>query len=242
MSHGVFIVGTDTGVGKTVVAAALAVVLKKQGWNVGVMKPIETGVSPAKAAQSDAARLRAVIESEDVLGAVCPFQFPLPLAPLAAAQAQRSAIDTATIQQTYRLLAQQHDYMVVEGIGGVRVPIARHTDLMDVIRRLRLPVVVVGRSGLGGINHALLTIEVLRRNKLTVAALVVNATRPVRSQIERMQEKTTVETLRKQAGVPVFGPLPYRSELTKQFRRSVFKLAGSAAVKKLAKVARRRSR
>ena len=233
---GVFIVGTDTGVGKTLVAAAVATALKRQGRDVGVMKPIETGVPPSKVSRSDAARLQAIIESEDALGAICPFQFPLPLAPLAAALAQRSSIDLGTICQTYRLLAQQHDSMVVEGIGGVHVPIARRTDVMDLISRLRLPVVVVGRSGLGGINHALLTLDVLRRRKLAVVALVVNATRPVRSAIERLQEKTTVDILRKQAGVPVFGPLPYRSEVTKQFRRSVIKLAGTALVKKLTKL------
>jgi len=97
-------------------------------------------------------------------------------------------------------------------------------------------VVVVGRSGLGGINHALLTMDALRRRRLTVIALVLNAARPVRSKIERLQEKTTVEILRKRAGIPVFGPLPYRSELTKQLRRSVARLAGTAAIKKLAKV------
>jgi len=240
MSRGIFITGTDTGVGKTLVAACLALHLKERGKRVGVMKPIETGVAPAHPNHSDAARLRAIVESEDAIGAVCPYQFPLPLAPLAAARAERSTIDPNAINRVYRLLAKDHDVMVVEGIGGVHVPIANGTDVMDLIKRLRLPVIVVGRSGLGGINHALLTIEALRRKKLTVAALVLNATRPVRSQEARLQERTTVEILRKQARVPVIGPLPYRSEATKQFRKSVARLARTAAIRDLAKVACRR--
>lgn len=239
---GIFITGTDTAVGKTLVAACLALQLKDRGKRVGVMKPIETGVVPTRQHHSDAVRLRAIVESDDALGAVCPYAFPLPLSPLAAAQAERSAIDLKAIQQVYRLLAKEHDLMIVEGIGGVHVPIAKKQDVMDLIKRLRLPTVVVGRSGLGGINHALLTIEALRKRKLAVAALVLNATRPVRSQEARLQEKTTVEILRKKAGVPVIGPLPYRSEVQKQFRKSVVRLAKSAAIKNLGVLAGRSAR
>lgn len=242
MTRGIFITGTDTGVGKTVIAAALAWQLKRQGVHVGVMKPIETGTSTSRLTQSDAARLQAVVECDDALGAVCPFQFPLPLAPLAAAQAEGRGIDMRVIQKVYRLLSGRYEYMVVEGLGGVHVPIAPNTNLMDMIIRLKLPVVVVGRGGLGGINHALMTLETLRRRRIRIAALVLNQTQPARSQLDRMQERTTVEILRKQAGVPVFGPLPYRSELSRQFRRSVTKLAGSAAMKKLAALVKRAPR
>ncbi|MBH0181203.1 MAG: dethiobiotin synthase, partial [Nitrospira sp.] len=159
MNHGIFITGTDTGVGKTLVAAAVALALKKQGFEVGVMKPIETGVSPSKTGQSDAARLRSIIDSEDQFGAVCPYPFTLPVAPLAAAQAERQAINPEVIKKIYRLLSDRYDYMVVEGVGGVLVPITPDSDVMDLMAQLKLPAVIVGRSGLGGINHALLTIE-----------------------------------------------------------------------------------
>jgi dethiobiotin synthetase len=232
--RGIFIAGTDTGVGKTLVAAALAAHLKDRGKHVGVMKPIETGVARARQNHSDAARLRAVVESEDAIGAICPYPFPLPLSPLAAAQAESTTIDPDAIRQVYRLLACDHALMIVEGIGGVHVPIGKKTGMMDLMKALRLPVVVVGRSGLGGINHALLTIEALRKRTLTVTALVLNATRPVRSQEARLQEKTTVEILKKLAGVPVIGPLPYRSEARKQFMKSVVRFARSAAIRNLA--------
>jgi dethiobiotin synthetase len=238
MTHGkgarrcasVFVTGTDTAVGKTLVTAALALALKRLGRSVSVMKPIETGVTPSKIERSDAARLRVVVESEETLGAICPYSFERPLAPLAAAQAERRVIDLRVIRQVYRLLGKRYDSIVVEGIGGVRVPIAPKTDVMDVIKALNLPAVVVGRAGLGGINHALLAIDALRRLKIPLVALVLNRTGPVRSAMMRLQEKTTLETLRKQAGLPVLGPLPYEPGLDRSFRRSVARLAKMSAM------------
>lgn len=236
MNHGIFITGTDTGVGKTLVAAAVALAMKKQGCAVGVMKPIETGVSSSRLAQSDAARLRAIIEGEDQLGAVCPYRFAWPVAPLAAAQAERRAIDPDVIRKVYRVLSERYDYTVVEGVGGVSVPITPNTDVLDLIARLKQPVVLVGRSGLGGINHALLTIDALQRRKIPIVALVLNQTDPARSKMARIQERTTIEILKKRAGLPVIGPLPYQAGLSRRFRQSVVRLSRSAAIKKLVKL------
>jgi len=237
MRHGVFITGTDTGVGKTFVTAALAFHLKKRGLTVGVMKPIETGVSAGREAQSDAARLRSIIESEETAGAICPYPFELPVAPLAAAHAEGQIINPDTIKKVYRLLSGRYDCMVVEGVGGVHVPVTTGSNVMDLIKQFRLPVVVVGRSGLGGINHALLTIEALRRRKIHIVALVLNRTHSARSALSRIQERATLEILRKQVGVPVLGPLPYESGLPGRFRPAVLHLARSAVIKNLAKLA-----
>lgn len=234
--------GTDTGVGKTLVTAALAFHLKRRGLTVGVMKPIETGVSESNKSRSDAARLQGIVDSEETLGAISPYQFDLPVAPLAAAQAERRTIDPAVIRQVYRLLSDRYAYMVVEGIGGVRVPIAPRSDVMDLVCRLKLPVVVVGRAGLGGINHALLTLEALRRGKIQIVALVLNRTHPVRSAVARLQEKSTLESLRKQAGVPVVGPLPYEPGLPARFRPTVFRLAKLAATRELARLVKKAAR
>lgn len=242
MNHGIFITGTDTGVGKTLVGAALALHLKKRGRSVGVMKPIETGCSKGKESRSDAARLRSIIESEEPLGAVCPYTYELPVAPLTAAQLSKQPINPDTIRKIYRLLSSRYECMVVEGVGGVHVPITKSDNVMDLVKRLRLPVVVVGRSGLGGINHALLTIEALRREKIRTIALVLNRTEPVRSAIARVQERSTTAILRKQAGVPVLGPLPYESGMPGRFRPAVARLTRSAAIKKLAMLLQKSAR
>lgn len=239
MNHGLFITGTDTGVGKTVVTAALALHLKKQGLTVGVMKPIETGVSPARDAHSDAARLRSIIESEEPLGAIRPYGFTQPVAPLAAAQADGTTINPETIKKVYRLLSGRYEYMVIEGVGGVRVPITPKISVTELIKSLRLPVVVVGRSCLGGINHALLTIDALQRSKIPIVAVVLNRTESTRSAVSRLQERTTLEILRTQAGVPVLGPLPYEPGMPGRFRPAVQHLARSATIKKLAVLVRR---
>ena len=242
MTYGVFVTGTDTGVGKTLVTAALALHLKKRGVAVGVMKPIETGVPVGRGAQSDAARLRSIIESEETPGAICPYSFELPVAPLTAAQMSGQNINLGTISKIYRLLSSRYECMVVEGLGGVQVPITHNDNVMSLIKHLRLPVVVVGRSGLGGINHALLTIEALRRQHIRILALVLNRTHPVRSALARVQERSTLEILRKQAGVAVLGPLPYEPGMPSRFRPAVIHLARSAALKHLAKLVLRAAR
>ena len=241
-SGGVFITGTDTGVGKTLVTAALAFHFKKCGLAVGVMKPVETGVLQSNKGRSDAARLQAIVESEETLGAICPYQLELPVAPFAAAQAEGRTIDPMVIRQVYRLLSDRYAYMVVEGIGGVHVPIAPRIDVMDLVRRLRLPVVVIGRAGLGGINHALLTIEALRRGKIPIIGLVLNRTQPVRSAVARMQERSTLDRLRKQAGVPVLGPLPYEPGMPGRFRPTVIRFAKLAAIRELARLVKKAAR
>lgn len=242
MQYGVFITGTDTGVGKTLVSAALALHLKKRGLTVGVMKPIETGVSAGREARSDAARLQSIIESEETLGAIRPYSFELPVAPLTAAQMEGRSINPGTISKIYRLLSSRYECMVVEGVGGIQVPIAHGNNVLSLIKQLRIPVVVVGRAGLGGINHALLTIEALRRQKIRMIALVLNRTHPVRSTLARVQERSTLEILHKQSGVPVLGPLPYEPGLPSRFRPAVTHLARSAALKHLAKLVLRPAR
>lgn len=236
MNRGIFITGTDTGVGKTVVSAALAVALQHQGRNVGVMKPIETGISASRPMKSDAARLRDVITSTAALESISPYRFTLPLAPLAAAQAEQRTINPNTIRNAYNLLAAQYDYLVVEGVGGLLVPITTRTDVADLIVRLKLPVVIVGRSGIGGINHARLTIESLRRRKITIVGLVLNQTAPVRTNTARIQEQTTVALLRREIGVPVLGPVPHQSGLARRFQQTAVRLAQSEAITTLSQL------
>jgi dethiobiotin synthetase len=206
-SGGVFVTGTDTGVGKTLVTAALATALRQQGLSIGVMKPVETGVA-ADGQGSDAARLQLAAGTTDAAYLVAPYSLSAPLAPLAAAQATGLEIDARRIEQAYRTLSGRHGYMLVEGIGGVRVPIGEKFDVLDLIQQLDLPVVVVGRSALGGVNHALLTLEALERRATRVIALVLNPTGPGET-VGHAQTDSTVALLQQAASCCVLGPLPY---------------------------------
>jgi dethiobiotin synthetase len=234
MSPGIFATGTDTGVGKTVVSAALSIALTRLGFRVGVMKPIETGVSPTRPSQSDAVRLRQAAGCQAPLDTISPYRFPLPVAPITAAKQAGRAISLPLLDRRYRQLAQQHDWMVVEGVGGALVPIRANLDVTDLISRFNLPAVIVGRSGLGGINHARLTIEALRQREIPIIALVLNRPSPARSPIERAQEHSTVEVLGQLAGIPVLGPLPYQPTLERDFQRAATRLARSPAITHLA--------
>jgi dethiobiotin synthetase len=235
-SRGVFITATDTGVGKTLVASALVTCLIQRGIDVGVMKPIETGVSRATKARSDGVRLRRTAGSHDPMAEVCPYVFRLPAAPLSAARAEKTTVQIAAIMRVFRALSQKHAFMMVEGIGGVQVPITQLLNVSDIIYRMKLSAIVVGRSGLGGINHALLTLDALRRRKIPIVALVLNQCRPVRTKIARAQEQSTVSLLRMVARVPVIGPLPYSSIVNQNWNEGLVRLAGTAPITKLAQV------
>jgi len=234
--RGIFVTATDTGVGKTLVAAALVVRLTQRGIDVGVMKPIETGVSRATKARSDGVRLRRAAGSQDSLAEVCSYVFRLPVAPLSAARAEKTTVRIATIMRAFRSLSQKHAFMAVEGIGGVQVPITQQLNILDLIYRTKLPAIVIGRSGLGGINHALLTLYALRRRKIPVVALVLNQCRPAHAKTARAQEHSTLSSLRMLAGVPVIGPLPYSPSVTRNWDEGLVRLARTAPITKLARL------
>ena len=234
VKHGLFITGTDTAVGKTLVTAALAQGLRGSGCDVGVMKPVETGV--VKGRPSDAERLIRAAQVSDSFDLVRPYAFRLPVAPLGAARAEQRTIKILTITNAYRALHAQHDLLLIEGAGGVHVPITPRMDVLDLIEKLNVPVLVVGRAGLGGINHAMLTLDVLRSRHIPVLALVLNRTIPAKIPVVRRQERSTLELLRELAGVPVIGPLPYRAGVDVRFGQAVEAIAASSEMKKLTKL------
>lgn len=235
-SNGAFVTATDTGVGKTVVTAALAIALRKHGQRAGVMKPIETGLKSPTGIGSDAARLRTAAGSSDLLREIRPYAFRRPLAPLDAARLEKRCVSMPHILRTFRRLQLQHEILLVEGIGGLLTPIMPKHDVSDLIYQMKLPVIVVGRVSLGGINHAMLTLQALRRRNIPVLALVLNRSLPRRTATAQAQEQSTIRLLRHIADMPVIGPLPYRAALERNFQHEVTKLAGTAAITKLVRL------
>ena len=237
MHAGCFITGTDTGVGKTVVAAALARCLTQRGINVGVMKPVETGCVSEHGCLSDAARLRTAAGASDSIEMVSPYRLTAPLAPLAAARLSGVTIELDRIRMAFKRLSSAHDFVVVEGVGGVLVPITDDLDLREVIVALDLPAVVVGRAALGGINHALLTIEALQRRRIEIVGVVLN--QPAAGSVstsDRLQVESTVQVLRERGGVRVFGPLLFASELNHALDMGLASLVKHPAIQELAQV------
>jgi dethiobiotin synthetase len=169
---GFFVTGTDTGVGKTVVACALVRALRAAGRDVGVMKPAETGVGDD--GPRDAIALRDAAGASDPLDEICPVQLSLPAAPSVAADDDGVAIDLDAIREAYRTLAARHDCMVVEGAGGLLVPLVRGFTMADLAAELGLPVLLVARAALGTINHTLLSLEAIESRGLPLAGVVVS--------------------------------------------------------------------
>jgi dethiobiotin synthetase len=167
------VTGTDTGVGKTVVAAALAAALARRGFRTGVLKPVETGV-PAGTAPPDAALLHAASGTSQSLGSVCTFTFAEPLAPLVAAERTGQHIDLGTLDAAFVEAMHGCDAMVVEGAGGLMVPITEHATFAVLFARWRLGLIVVAANRLGVLNHAVLTVHAAKAAGLRVHAVVLN--------------------------------------------------------------------
>jgi dethiobiotin synthetase len=201
--RGLFVTGTDTGVGKTLVALALVRELRARGLDVGAMKPIETGVGDE--GPSDALALREAAGSADALEDVCPQRFTLPAAPAAAARAEGREVDLDAVRAAYSRLAARHDCIIAEGAGGLLVPLTRAASIAELARDLRLPLVVSARGRLGTINHTLLTLDAARSRKLSVAGVVVSHTEGHPS----AAEARNLELLREALGSLLVGEIPH---------------------------------
>jgi dethiobiotin synthetase len=210
---GLFITATDTGVGKTVIVAALALALKQKGFKVGVIKPIESGFDPLHIETSDAERLRSLIMPTYPLESVCLYRMSYPLAPLAAARKAGVTIECSAIASAYQELSKHHDFILVEGVGGVMAPISTETTVRDLIKMLGMPSLLIGRTGLGGINHILLALEALAGYNIDVLGIVFNhAKRVPASGTQILQHQSTIELVSELSDVPVFGPVKYEKE------------------------------
>ena len=165
------VTGTDTGVGKTVVAAALILALREAGVRALGFKPVESGLGEGEPADSEV--LRAASGVDEPLARPL-LRLPEPLAPAVAAERAGEALDPGAVEERVRALRACADGVVVEGAGGLLVPLAWGYTALDLAERMGLLAVVVARTGLGTINHTLLTVEALRRRRVGVHAVVLN--------------------------------------------------------------------
>ena len=176
--RGVFVTGTDTSVGKTLVATALLRALAASGVRAVGMKPIAAGIEPNAAANTDVIALALAGNVAAPLDERNPYAFADAVAPHLAAQAAGIAIDLATIDRAARRLAARADALVVEGAGGVCVPLDDRHDMLDVAVLLDLPVLLVVGMRLGCLNHALLSALAIRRRGLMLAGWIANMLPP----------------------------------------------------------------
>jgi dethiobiotin synthetase len=221
MTRGIFITGTDTGVGKTYVGAGIASALVSQGIDVGVMKPAETGCGLRKGVlmPRDTLRLMKAAQVDDGIDLVNPYRFRLPLAPAVAAQLSGRTIDIAKIMQAFRTLAQSHRFMIVEGAGGIMVPLSGKKTYLDLAVRMKLPVLVVARPNLGTINHTTLTIMALQGRRVSIAGIVCSDAGGTK---RGPAERTNPGAIERLTGLPVLGSIGYGERDLSPVARAVF--------------------
>jgi dethiobiotin synthetase len=203
------ITGTDTGVGKTLVTAAIAAGLAASSDAVEVAKPIETGCPPGPDGllPTDAVSLRAACGSNAPLDAICPFRFADPLAPSIAAERARATIDLERLATLLRTRSAS-TLLLVEGAGGLLVPITSRHTFADLASMLAAPILLVVGSRLGAINHALLTLEVIRSRGLAIRGYVLNRlARP-----GDVAADTNAAVLAATTSAPCLGELPWLAD------------------------------
>ncbi len=206
-----FVTATDTDAGKTAVAAALALHLKNQGYSVVVMKPLATGgiYKNKTLVSEDALFHQKVLGQNENYELLNPYCFRAPLSPYAAAMLEKKTILIKKILYAYHALRKKYDVVIVEGIGGLLVPIKKNYFVADLARDMKLPLLIVARPGLGTLNHTLMTIKVAQSYKLYVAGIIFNhAQKPGCA----LPEKTNAKILRELTNIPVLGTLPYAHE------------------------------
>jgi dethiobiotin synthetase len=197
--NGVFVTGTDTDCGKTIISGGIARALLNKHFNVGVMKPVATWGDPSREPGSrkrwiseDALHLRQAAATSDSLDLINPTCFKAAMAPWPAARLEKKNIDINMIMTAYKELCRRHDFMVVEGVGGLMVPIKRDFFVIDLIHRMHLAAIVVCRPDLGTLNHTLLTVQALKRAAIPLAGVIVN-----NYQGKTRAEQTNPQVLRK---------------------------------------------
>jgi dethiobiotin synthetase len=254
MNRGVFITGTDTGVGKTVVSAIIAACLRQSGLDVGVMKPFETGCLRTKKGliPPDGTFLRRVTGVDDPIDDIVPCRFALPLAPMVAADLEQNPVRLSLVMSAFSRLLKRHEVLVVEGAGGLLVPITRnpsaaragnlrrtgddrHYFVCDLIREMELPVIVVTRATLGTINHTLLTARQARQEGLRVLGFIVNHPEPSGDSPAELTNSPVLEEL---SGCPLLAAIPFMQTITTEGIRDAAERTAPALASSLLEILR----
>jgi dethiobiotin synthetase len=209
---GVFITGTDTDVGKTSVAAGIAWSMRKKGIDIGVMKPFATGDRKysSQYRSVDVSMLAKAADTKDPDHELNPFFSTIPTAPYTVTMIERSkTVDLSHIYRSYLKLASKHKFMVVEGIGGIFVPLTKKKCVADFATQINLPVIIVARSRIGMVNQVLLTLRACYNYHLTVMGIIINHV----SARKEPFESILIKTIQQVEDVQILATLPFLEKI-----------------------------
>ncbi len=217
---GVFVAGTDTGVGKTIITGCLARYLLDKGRDVITQKWAQSGCG-ADFSQDILAHLKIMGQDKNYLQdcwkLACPYQFKHPVSPHLAARLENKTINPRKIIKNFKTLSRNHEFVIVEGIGGVMVPLNKKVLLIDLVRESGLPVLIVAQNKLGALNHTLLTIEALRARKINILGLVFN--NPARENSLVIADNPRI--IRALSKENIFGVLPWIKNREKLYQNFI---------------------
>ncbi|MFC0557566.1 dethiobiotin synthase [Halalkalibacter alkalisediminis] len=208
---GVFVTGTDTGVGKTIISSGIAAVLKEKKIDVGVFKPLLSGISRHDP-ESDTSLLKTMSQTTLSIQDITPFEFEKPLAPFVAGKLEGKVIRIEEVLQHWDTIRRKHEFFIVEGAGGISVPLGKNFLVSDLIKALKLPMIIVARPNLGTINHTYLTVKYASSLGLKIAGIVINGL----SEHPDLSEETNPEMIEQLCGIPILGITPRLTNLTNE--------------------------
>lgn len=206
-----FITGTDTGVGKTVITAGLAGSMRKLGINVGVMKPIATGIQQKTGFKSsDVAVIVSASSTKDSEDLINPVFLPIPTSPYDATKLLSIPIDMQSILEKFTRLLSVHEVLLVEGIGGIMTPIAKNFFVADMIKTMDIETIIVTRASIGTLNHTMLTYQMCKDYDIKVKGLIINNF----DEKGTAAEKNSPITLHEISGLDILGVVPFIKDYT----------------------------
>jgi len=204
----IFVTGTDTGVGKTVIAGLLARFLLRKGYNAITQKWVQTGSKNFPEDVNTHLKLMQIKKKsvEKYLPYISPYVFKFPSSPHLAAKLKKKRIDAVKIKENFKFLKKNFNHVIVEGAGGSLVPFNEKKLIVDIVKDLKIPILIVAGNKLGAINHTLLTIEAMRLRKLKIAGVIFNN---LDNKVNKTILKDNPHIVKRLTGIKIFGTLSW---------------------------------
>jgi dethiobiotin synthetase len=220
--NSLFITGTDTDVGKTYVAAGLAVTLRKMGIDVGIMKPFAAGTPQKKGFKSeDVEILSRAAQVSDPEYLMNPQFFKMAASPYTASKSLKVKVRVKSVLSNFKKLSKLHSMLLVEGMGGIMTPILKNYFVTNLIKDMKLPTVIVTRTRIGTVNHTIMTCKMCEKYKIPIKGIIIN-----NFDSDGYTVKTLKRDLQSLTGVPILGTIPYIENLSddslyKNFKKNI---------------------
>lgn len=213
-----FVTGTDTDVGKTYITAGLAVTLRKMGMDVGVMKPFAAGTAQKKGFKSeDIEILSKSAQVSDPENLINPQFFPIPASPYTAWKNLKTKPNIKSVLDSFKILSKRHDLLLIEGMGGIMTPILKNYYVTNLIKEMKLPIILVTRSKVGTVNHTIMTCKMCEQYKIPIKGIIIND----------FDDGYPIDELRRDlknlTGVKILGAIPFIKDLSDNSLYKVFK-------------------